>query len=71
MARKKTSSAEVFDTVANQFEYDGKKYNVLHGIIVHTQAGQVKLTAADICVHEEAQKILVDGGSSAIQEVIE
>lgn len=75
MARKKVQaeSVEGFDAApaVNQFELDGKKYNVLHGIGVHLAGGFTKLTAADICVNEEAQKILVEGQSSAIQEVIE
>lgn len=69
MAKKKVAADATPDI--NQFELDGKKYNVKHGIIIHLQSGQAKLSPADICVNEEAQKILVAGGSSAIEEVIE
>ena len=54
-----------------QFELDGKKYNVLHGVMISTDRGYEKLTAADICVNEEAQKQLVATGSTALQEVFE
>lgn len=69
MARKNTKGEAVPAT--NQFTLEGKTYKVVHGIIAHTETGQVKLTAADICVQEEVQKMLVAGGSSAIQEVTE
>jgi len=68
---KKTVTEDAGAPTANQFELDGKKYNAIHSIIVHTAAGAEKLTPADICVHEEAQRILVAGGSSSIQEVTE
>ncbi len=75
MAKKKlqAEAAEGFESGAaiNQFELDGKKYNVVHGIGIHLVSGFTQLTAADICVNEEAQKILVEGQSSAIKEVIE
>lgn len=55
----------------NQFELDGKKYNVLKGAVVPLANGAVELTAADICVTAEAQAYLVANGCSCIQEVTE
>ena len=70
MAKKKTEPAE--ELAANQFELDGKKYNVLYGLIIPTkERGHLKMTAADICTDEEAQRLLVDGLSTAIREVTE
>jgi len=71
MGKKKVNPEIAADAPANQFELDGKKYNVLHGIIAHKASGQAKLSAADICIDEEVQRMLVEGGSSAIQEVTE
>lgn len=70
MPKKKVNPA-ADPSVPNQFELDGKKYNVVHGVIIHLQSGQAKLTPADICATAEAQAILVAGGSSALQEVID
>lgn len=72
MARKvkETVTANDAAPTVNQFEVDGKKYIAVHTIIVHTSAGAEKLTAADICVHEEAQRILIASNSSSIREVI-
>lgn len=64
-AAKKAASADV----QNIFELEGKKYNVLHGVIYGP--GYTRLTPADICVNEEAQKALVASGSTALQEVFE
>jgi len=71
MAKKKAQPEAGADAPVNQFELDGKKYNVVHGINIHLASGITKLSPADICVNEEAQKLLVAGGSSAIQEVID
>ncbi len=69
--KKSNADALAADATVNQFEYEGKKYNAVLPIIVHTSNGQEKLTPADICVHTEAQKILVESGASCIQEVTE
>ena len=73
MAKKvKVAAPKAADAESkNQFELDGKKYNVLHGVMISTDAGYQKLTAADICVNEEAQKQLVGSGSTALQQVFE
>lgn len=73
MAKTKKPAAKSADAGGqlNQFTLDGKTYNVVHGIVFPGNGDYVKLTPADICVHEEAQKHLVQSGSTAIQEVIE
>lgn len=68
MAKKKDEAATL---ETNQFEYEGKKYNVLKGAVVPLANGAVTLTAADICVTAEAQAYLVANGCSCIEEVIE
>lgn len=60
------------DNTANQFEHDGKKYNVHRGAHVpRATGGSEKLTAADICVDKEAQQYLVENNCSCIEEVTE
>lgn len=58
-------------TVNNQFEYGDKKYNVLRGCIIPLSDGSVTLTAADICIHAEAQKYLVENKCRCIEEAID
>lgn len=51
------------------FKFGDKTYKVVkHAANI---PGIGKLTAADICAHEEAQKYLVECGASIIEEVIE
>lgn len=66
--KKKT---EVTATGSNQFKYGEKKYNVLRGCVIPLFDGSVTLTAADICVHTEAQKYLVENKCGCIEEAID
>ena len=65
---KKKQNTEIPEP--NQFECNGKKYNVLRGGIIPMANGAQKLSAADICVSKEAQEHLVVAGSSIIEEVV-
>lgn len=68
MAKNKKIDTTAADL--NQFEYEGKKYNVTKGAVVPGATGPETLTAADICVSTEAQAYLVKNGCSCIEEVI-
>jgi len=68
-AKAKPAKNAASADVQHSFELDGNKYNVLHGVIYGPE--YTKLTPADICVNEEAQKALVASGSTALQEVFE
>jgi hypothetical protein len=67
----KNKKIEAAELGSNQFEFNGKKYNVLKGARVPLANGSELLTAADICVHTEAQAYLVESGASCIEEVTE
>ena len=57
-------------TAAPTFQYNGKEYKVVKGGFVPINETLQKLTAADIAASPEAQKYLVDEGSTFVQEVI-
>jgi hypothetical protein len=64
----KTEAAPSAD---NEFTVDGKKYRATKGAVVPLETGRFTMTAADICVSEEAQKYLIAAGASCIEPVIE